>query len=260
MQTMVPLYGFGGGGTALNFKVLAYATKDALLAAAPVENTIGIITNTPITSWLFSTTEPSPAAAGMVWITVGTFGNVGFNALKKNGIQVYPIRAKQYASGAWVDVSAKIYQAGAWIDWFLYLFKSGVGEVIPLAKYSETNTTIKSGTDSIICKNTSTSYYMTAVYTVDKIDLSNYETLYVDARLVANRSNAAAHVTRCYVWDIEYGLTHSANNVAPDCYTLFTPDGVRRVYQLDISSINSKMYVGVLGNATELEIYDMWLE
>ena len=56
----------GGGGAALNFKVLAYATEEVLLAATSVENTIGIITETPITSWIFSATEPSPAAAGMV--------------------------------------------------------------------------------------------------------------------------------------------------------------------------------------------------
>ena len=81
----------GGGGAALNFKVLAYATEEALLTATPANNTIGIITETPITSWIFSATEPSPAEAGMVWITVNTYSSVKFNALKKNGIQVYPI-------------------------------------------------------------------------------------------------------------------------------------------------------------------------
>ena len=107
----------GGGGAALNFKVLAYATEEELAAATPAENTIGIITTTPITSWIFSATEPT-GVAGMVRIHTDVDSPVEFNALKKNGIQVYPIFAKQYVSGAWVDVTAKSYQGGEWVDWW----------------------------------------------------------------------------------------------------------------------------------------------
>lgn len=115
MSVPVPMYGFGGvGGTSLNFDVKAYATEETLLAATPKENTIGIITETPITSYIFSATEPSPAAAGMVWISTGTSSTIEFNALKKNGIQVYPLSAKQYVSDAWVDAPVYIYQNNAW--------------------------------------------------------------------------------------------------------------------------------------------------
>lgn len=55
---------------------------------------------------------------GVVWITTGTFSPVAFNALKENAIQVCPISAKQYISGAWVDKSAKSYQGCAWVDWW----------------------------------------------------------------------------------------------------------------------------------------------
>jgi hypothetical protein len=54
----------------------------------------------------------------MVWIKAGTSSPVKFNALKKNGIQVYPLSAKQYVSGAGVDKTAKSYQNGAWVDWW----------------------------------------------------------------------------------------------------------------------------------------------
>ena len=117
----------GGGGAALNFKVVGYATKEELLAATPAENAIGIITEIPITGYHFGTEEPSPAAAGMVWITTGTASGVEFNALKKNAIQVYPVCAKQYISGAWVDKTAKSYQGGKWVDWIFkeYIYKNG---------------------------------------------------------------------------------------------------------------------------------------
>ena len=107
-----------GGGAGLNFAVKAYASEEALLAAAPAENTIGVITSTPITSYIFSAEEPSPAVAGQLWITVGTSSQVAFNALKKNAIQVYPTSAKQYIDGAWADVPCKSYQGGAWADWW----------------------------------------------------------------------------------------------------------------------------------------------
>jgi hypothetical protein len=88
------------------------------LAAVPKENTIGIITTTQITSWIFSATEPETPANGMVWIYTGMGSPIEFNALKKNGVQVYPISARQYVSGAWVDVTAMSYQNGAWADWW----------------------------------------------------------------------------------------------------------------------------------------------
>lgn len=129
MSITVPLYGFGGGGgTSLNFDVKAYATEEAMLAATPKENTIGIITTTPITSWIFSATEPAETMEGMVWITTGTSSTVKFNALKKNCIQVYPISAKQYVSGAWVNKNMKCYQNGKWRDFGYYIIQNGVLE------------------------------------------------------------------------------------------------------------------------------------
>ena len=111
----------GGGGAALNFDVKAYATEEALLAAVPKENTIGVITQTAITSWAFSATEPAEPVAGMVWISTGNSSGVAFNALKKNAIQVYPLSAKQYVDGAWVDVTAYSYQGGEWVGWITYI-------------------------------------------------------------------------------------------------------------------------------------------
>lgn len=125
----------GGGGASLNFKVLAYDAEIELLAATPAENTIGIITNTPITSWMFSAEEPSPAVPGMVWITISNSSPVAFNALKKNGVMIYPISAKQFIVDAWVDVPAKSYQADEngtlkWNAWLVYLYNNGDNESV----------------------------------------------------------------------------------------------------------------------------------
>ena len=118
------LYG-SSGGTSLNFKVIQYAAEEALLAAVPAENAIGAITETKITSWLFSPSEPAAPAEGMLWIAVGTAGTVELNALKKNGVILYPKYARQYISGQWVRVNAWIYQGGAWNSFFSGLLYDG---------------------------------------------------------------------------------------------------------------------------------------
>lgn len=64
--------------------------------------------------------------SGMVWIYTGAASAVEFNALKKNSIQVYPMSAKQYVDGAWVDKIAKSYLDGAWNDWAYFIYRNGV--------------------------------------------------------------------------------------------------------------------------------------
>ena len=112
----------GGGGAALNFRVVG----GTIAPTNPAENCIWVNTSNTITSWIFSATEPSPAEAGMVWISTGTSSSIELNVLKKNAIQVYPISAKQYVGNAWVDVTAMSYQGGKWVEWIHYLYTDGV--------------------------------------------------------------------------------------------------------------------------------------
>lgn len=107
----------GGGGGSLNFKVVAAASEAALPTTAK-ENTIAVITDAEITSWVFSSAAPETPEAGMVWIATGTDSTVGFNAVKKNGLWVYPSGVQQYIGDEWVDKTAKTWQNGAWADWW----------------------------------------------------------------------------------------------------------------------------------------------
>ena len=111
--------GVGGGG--LNFQVVGGTTQPEI----PKENTIWVNTDTDITSYVFSATNPSNPSAGMVWIVVGASSTASFPATSKNPIMVYPIGGKQYVGGVWVDKTAKSYQNGTWVDWILYLYKPG---------------------------------------------------------------------------------------------------------------------------------------
>jgi hypothetical protein len=216
-----------GGGTALNFKVLAYATEAALQAATPVENTIGIITETPITSWIFSAEEPSPAAAGMVWITIGTSSPAEFNALKKNGIQVYPISATQYVGGAWVDKTAKSYQGGVWVNWIRYLLSNDNlhKEVTGGWELSEGYTFEKQPDGTFYLARSSSATY-DPINTKNKIDVTNYT-----KAIMKQKSASRANVVSIEIVGFE---TH-ANN------TLTGQEDI----VLDISEISGDVYIGL---------------
>ena len=116
----VALEGFGSGGATLNFKVVPGLTQPGTAS----ENTIWLETDN-ITGWYFSATKPNSMENGEVWFPIGTESAVEFNALKKNGIMVYPQSAKKMVSGALVDLEAMIYQGGKWIAWTRYLYEKG---------------------------------------------------------------------------------------------------------------------------------------
>ena len=217
----------GGGGAALNFKVVGYATKEELLAATPAENTIGIITEIPITGYHFGKEEPSPAAAGMVWITTGTRSPVEFNALKKNAIQVYPISAKQYISGAWVDKVAKSYQGGEWVEWF-------DGTVYDNGKFAPGFSYVTKAGNTESWVDASTDAYLAAtgrfgfIYLTPKIDMTPYTTLTMKVKNGARvgvssdgtESGLIAHTAAGATTETEY--TVDITDVNEEAYITFT--------------------------------------
>lgn len=120
----INIFGVDGSYDAveLNFDVVSGTTEPA----NPTENMIWVNTDTEITSWTFSIVQPESPLEGMVWFFTGNFSLGEFNALKKNSLQVYPVSAKQYVGGAWVNVTPKIFQNGVWVEWMLYWVRSGV--------------------------------------------------------------------------------------------------------------------------------------
>lgn len=166
----------GGSGGGLNFKVVGNPQP-----ANPKENTIWINTDVDITWNSFQKEQPEEMAEGEVWISTGTASQVAFNALKKGTIMVYPLTAKQYVDGAWVDVTAKTYQNGAWNDWWNgELYKSGneyehiTGgwkSTVPSPNWYSSGT-LKKQSGSMIA--TATGRQGIVVHTKNKIDLTNY--------------------------------------------------------------------------------------
>lgn len=217
------LYG-NGGSSPLNFKLVGAASAPA----NPGENTIWVNTGAEVTGWVFSPEAPESPAEGLVWIKTGLSSAVAFNALKKNGLRVCPIQAKQRLSGAWADKTAKSFLGGAWTDWWngeLYaagnLYESVTGgwtsdetSGAPAITYGESSMTIKATAAGVNKK----------VRTGKKIDMSGWSTL----TFQGTHENAA-----------DYNLMGLLDDGKASVASVILRDG----HSLDISSLTGEYYV-----------------
>lgn len=240
----------GSGGTSLNFKVVINPQPESAK-----ENTIWVNTDVPIPKWYFSATQPENMAEGEVWFLVGSSSSVAFNALKNNSLQVYPGSAKQYIGGALVDVTAKSWQNGVWVDWFLKIFESGKGALIPMKSMQLSYSSCQITNDAIITTATHVNHLCAAACgTEEPIDLTPFSKLICEAN--------------CTSW-VEYGapgIYVGTGGVSVDWGSLGVVAGknldvanARVKYELDISNINGEHYVVYWGSANTT-IYNIWLE
>lgn len=224
-------------GVKLNFDVVGGTTEPS----NPKENTIWVNTDVEIPTWTLSPTQPAILVEGKVWISLGTRDSLGFNALKKDEIVVYPLFAKQYINGALVDKVAKTYQNGAWVDWYNgELFVDG-----------NQYTNITGGWDD------NSYYYYGDSYTKVEPTIGNTISLAADYRTVGdcciagtqnpidlrNRNKICIDVIsttgNCYI-----AVTNSnrnlylSNTIAAASLSLGT-------VELDVSSINESYYIAV---------------
>ena len=239
----------GGGGTPLNFKVVGNPQPDN-----PKANTIWVDTDTKITGWFFSATQPENLAEGNVWFPVGTSSPTAFNALKKNGITVYPLSAKQYVNGALVDKVAKTYQDGAWADWvvYTYLFKSGEGVASDWTINKNQNARVNITSDYINITNTASASWDFGLYKKNAVDLTNVKSVAIEAQMDSSpRFSIVANKTT---------FTNSSDYKGFTAYVNITLRSGRQVYKLDVSNLSGMYYVGLHGAATNAYVYDLWLE
>lgn len=243
---MAEIFGYpimGGGGSDLNFKVIAVASESALPSTA-AENTIAVITTAPITSYVFATTAPTPPAEGMVWFATGSASAVGFNAIKRNGLWVYPTGCQQYVSGAWVRKTAKIYKNGAWTEWTTYLYNRGVINTDVTGGLTTVGYTINNvplvapafEATRIVLAGAANVMFLTG--TANAIDLSPYSQLKIEANVVSTYQSY--HAFTCRVTptkDAEHNAIASVGSATLGEQTL----------TLDVSSINQPVYLCLAG-------------
>ena len=244
----------GGGANPLNFKLVGGTTQPS----NPKENTIWISTENKITSWIFSATEPATKTEGMVWICTGTSSHVEFNALKKNGVQVYPISAKQYIDGAFVSKTAKSYQNGSWTDFIAYLYNAGdeftdiTGGWVTESYGSTPSKTIAGDVMQFVTLGNPWEYSI--LKTQNLIDLTSYKTLHFRISYDLHCSSESKH---------EVGVFDSGRNFLASKQITRDTAGT---YSVDISGVTGSFRVGASimtreNNATnKMYIDSVWKE
>ena len=115
----------GNGYNLQNYRVKAYATEALLDAAKPLENTLGVVTETKITRHGFHAKEPDEKVEGMVWFSLAEESGLAFSALKKNTVNLNVKRCYQYISGEWVEKTVKSFVDGKWKPWKVWLWNFG---------------------------------------------------------------------------------------------------------------------------------------
>ena len=230
-------------GTKLNFDIVAYSSEEEMLADTPAENTIGVITETPITGYKFSSTEPEDMNEGEVWICTGRSSDVTFNIV--NNIELYPISIKQYVDNVFIDVFAMSYQNSKWIEWVTYLFKEGSGALVDTAVNGDTPSLITVSDNAItITGNGSYDWY---AYSFDNIDLSDYSLLCIDVTSIETGSSNGESI----------GISKEGSG----WLTMIWPSGDRAVYTIDISTISGECDITCnVQQDVSYIVHNVWLE
>ena len=197
-------------------------------------------------------------ATGQVWIAEGGESVVPFNALKKNGIMVNPVSAKQYISGAWVEKTAKSYQGGAWVDWTVYLFNDGdqctdlTGGWAQFSKPSNTTVTV----GNILAVKSDSNGQTVSLSTVGAVDLTDAKTLLITSP-GSDSGRYAGIVHLCTSKDISTSVAS---------VTLGDSAGYKSgTYSIDVSSLNGSYYIFMIATAGQYgagyaDASEIWME
>lgn len=219
------------GGAGLNFSVRQYTATPTGSAA---ENTIGVVTSTAISDYALSATAPANPAAGMVWIQTGVTGAVPFSVSAAHTVMVYPIVAKQYIGGAWVNVQAYTYQGGTWRPWFIYFFAEGSGVLLPFTALTAAGSSVDlTRTDYILLSSNDTTYATVGVRSTGTVDISQYSQIVFDV-LMTSDSNGTLY---CGVDQNQIGGYEIPTvNASPT-------KGTRQLVSVDVSGLSGNYYL-----------------
>lgn len=237
------IYVLSGGGASLNYKVVG----DTTAPSSPQENTIWVNTSVAITSYVFSAKVPTSPTEGMVWFPSGSTSKAPFNALKKNGLWVFPVACQQYVSNEWVYRTTKTWQGGQWIDWEMYLYNAGNQCTDVTGGWISSGATgnVTFNDTDIYIKSTS-AYENGQVSTVNKIDLTNFSSLKVT-------------ITVSNVKDIDGNVKAFTKNEAGASVTAATVNlshtALETTTNLDVSGLNGEYFIGITATGTESSYY-----
>lgn len=238
-----------GGSGGLGFVVAAYPSAPT---EAAKENSIGVVTNTPISGWVMQAEQPT-GVDGLVWIEVAAESTVAFYADKKQQLKLYPKKVVQYVNGSWTRSDAYIYQS-EWKQFsqtILALYWEGVEDS------STGGWTVSHGSK----ENTYIHVRITGetearIYTTNKVNVGNYKTIFAEVSSPADNG-----LTFTVALNLRDSTAVNASSKATKSDTL--SKGERKVLSIDISSMDGEFYPVVTTKTVGGSGYDLhrvWME
>ena len=269
----------GNGGNQLDFKLVAYATEDELLAATPKENTIGVETDS-FNGYVIDATEPENPTDRMLWVQVSDTSPRKFPATKDKTIYIKPVKCWQYVDGDWKVIVSYLYKDATWkAIGRLYLYRNRdynrniANELKTLAfSYSSQDN----------CKTTFASnerglgiYVTTELYGEDakkgacnifqksepgvplhKYDLTDFKTLNFTGFCDPTESSSSSVIYGC--WDVmgAYGYSDSNRLKASAKFTKYNSEPV----VIDVSALEGEYFIGVGVRCAHMVMEECYLE
>lgn len=136
-----------------------------------------------------------------------------------------------------------------------YLFKSGVGAVVPLTTYKEDSQCYINITTDTISKGWQSNNRVTSFSTENKIDLTDYYSLVIEYTCSDPSSGNYVEAFGISQVAAQGGTTNSILNTARVSLSSTT---TKKIAILDITNYTGEYYVGVCG-AGKSVIYNLWL-
>lgn len=216
----------------------------------PIEDTIWINTDVPITKVEFNPSKPDSPQQGWVNIPSGsnswTTPNLDVSKIQNIDIFRFPRTAYQYVNDVWIYKEAKIYKSGAWVDLAAYLYR--LGSQCTEITGGWTASGIKAGsswtaTAPTITFNSNNMYTYLAggsgsgiagfTHTKNKIDLTDISTIIFNGSVTVSSdfspalcvastvSSSAALNTAAVHWNLIDGATLDVSNLTGSYYIGF---------------------------------------
>lgn len=232
----------GSGGASVYVK--SYATKEGLLASTANENTIGVVTASPVSDFYIQSTAPAHAA-GRVYIHTGTSGNCSLNI--GNNVTIYPLYARISNGNTWTSIPMYVRKGGAWVTPNLVLMENKV-KVNEFTKNAGTSITVN-GLDLSLYNSSATEKHCGYL----EVDLTDWRKLY--CKIYTNLfSSYASMYCRLGITDTPNTPTTWIN------YTDCRPSGNTAgeyEYEFDLTSYSNTSYVQILvsGNSSNRKVY-----
>lgn len=270
----------GGSGETINMAGLDVIVMGGPMPEKPKEKTIWVDTEIAITGYIFGTEKPEGYTQGLVWIKTASRSPVEMSVTSENLIMVYPQYAYQCVDEVWVEKRARSFYNNAWHDWRMYLYNKGDHFTRITGGWEDytQNDDIYAATNYATLGEFDTDMYMhtfrpssannqgyLSVAALNKIDVTNYHTLFVDMNWMTNfKSSPGLRVglipQPVYNGTPNFQFSAVEANTDADHYSAVGP----YLLALDISNITGEWYIGLktgaLDRGMECTVHSIWLE